>query len=392
MKDKNKRFKKRKLTDAEQEKEMYAICSSILAICLISLLFISGIVPSPIFKGSITGYAVFDRNLTPTIVKEETYVSYDNLSFENITQELALNAILQAEKDMLEMQEAGFGIVWVNDTLIEAKKYFEGENYTALLKQIEAIKDTEKKEKAKALLIKAQERIGIPVDYKLVLEGTKAINERKTKTYEIRDLIRASELGIKEFEREAQEKLETQRKSFVGMAFGLGTKDSEEEGLNATPLYEILSNAETEYKEERFEEAINLLTEIEPKIDEIKSENTLVKTIYRAGKETTINFIKEHYIAIIITLVIIIIIFLLSYNRIMVIILNRRIKDMDVEKDVLTELMKKAQKDRYSKGLIPKQTYEIKMAKYKERMQEIKQQMPVVQTRLDKLAKMKRIV
>ena len=33
-----------------------------------------------------------------------------------------------------------------------------------------------------------------------------------------------------------------------------------------------------------------------------------------------------------------------------------------------------------------------KMLKYKERMQEIKQQLPVVQARLDKLAKMKRIV
>ena len=76
----------------------------------------------------------------------------------------------------------------------------------------------------------------------------------------------------------------------------------------------------------------------------------------------------------------------------MVKVLNKRIKDMNVEKDVLTELMKKAQSDYYSKGIIPKQTYEIKLSKYKERMQQIKQELPVVESRLDKLAKMKRIV
>lgn len=358
--------KNKSLTEIEQEKSMYIICFSILAICLILLLFLQLDTSTFIFDGSITGAVVSDINLTPTIIEEKRpYIIYENISLGNITQELALNAILQAEKDMEEMQVAGFGIAWVNDTLIEAKKYFEGENYTALLGEIYKISDLEKREKAKTLVIEAQKKIGVPVDYELVLEKTKVINERKAQAYEIKDLIRAAELRIKDFA---------------------------QTGLNATALFELLSNAKTEFKEERFEDSIGLLNKIEPKINEIESENTLVKTIYRVGKETTINFIKEHYIAIIITLIILIIIFLLSYNRVMVKILKRKLYDMGVEKDVLTELIKKAQSDYYSKGIIPKKTYEIKMSKYKERMQQIKEQLPVLQARLDKLSKMKRVV
>ena len=44
----------------------------------------------------------------------------------------------QSQTDSNGLTDAN-GIVWANDTLIEAKKYFEGENYTALLNEIEKI-------------------------------------------------------------------------------------------------------------------------------------------------------------------------------------------------------------------------------------------------------------
>ncbi len=352
---------KKGLTDIEQEKEMYTICFAILAICLISLLVLSGNVQFSIFNGQIAGAVVLEQNIS----QEELIIDYKNISFENITQELAFNALLQAERDMLEMQGNGFGVVWVNDSLIEAKKYFKGEDYTSLLKEIWRIKDNKTRENAQNLLIGAQKRIGVNVDYKKVLEKTKAINERKVKAYEINDYIVASELRIKEMEKT---------------------------GLNMSGALDILNSAKIEFKEERYDNAIKLLAQIEPKIDEIKSENNLVKTIYRAGKETTLNFIKEHYIAIIISFTVLIIIFLLSYNRVMVIILNKKIDDMNIEKEVLDDLMRKSQSDYYSKVVIPKKTYDIKINAYKERMLQIKQQMPVVEARLEKLSKMKRIV
>lgn len=210
-----------------------------------------------------------------------------------------------------------------------------------------------------------QEKIGIPVDYKLVLEKTKAISERKAKAYEINDYIRASELRIKEIEKT---------------------------GLGMGPASGILNNAKTEFKEERYEEAVNLLTEIEPKIDEIKSENTLVKTVYRTEKENIISLIKEHYPILLMFLGLLLVTSILSYNRVMIAVLRRKIKDMDVEKDAIIELMKKAQRDYFAKWDITKQTFEIKMAYYKDKMAEIKQKLPVAETLLEKRLHSKRVL
>jgi len=322
--------------------DIYVALLGILAVCFVISLFTSGLLSLSSFKGSITGAVVIG----------------------DATQETALNALLQAEKDMQEMRSAGFGVVWVNDTLIEAKKYFEGEDYTDLLKDLMRIRDPEKREKAKALIIEAQEKIGYPVDYEKVLEKTKEISKRKAQAYDITDSIGVYGSRIKKFE----------------------------DTMDMTEALEILDKARTEFEEERYDGAVKLLSQIDQKIEDIRSENTIVRALYRASKETTLNFIKEHYIGISITLIIFIAVFLLSYNRIRVKTLNKKIKDMEIEKQVLTELMKKAQTERYKKATMPKKTYDTKMARYKERIQQIKQQLPVVQARLDKLAKMKRIV
>ena len=54
--------------------------------------------------------------------------------------------------------------------------------------------------------------------------------------------------------------------------------------------------------------------------------------------------------------------------------------------------MKKAQTDYFAKGDITKQTYEIKISKYKERLVELKQKLPVDEALLDKRLKSKRVL
>lgn len=341
-----------------EEKSMYGICFITLVSCLFLLGFLGFNTPN-----GVTGFAVYETQEED--VFEEEVISYENESLRNITQKTALDAILQAENDMGEMQEAGFGIVWVNDTLIEAKKYFEGENYTALLKDIEKINDTERREKAKQLLIAAQESIGVEVDYKQVVEKAKAIDKRKKKSYEIKDLIRASELRVTEFR---------------------------QKGVDTSEVEAVLSDAIDEFGNERYEDAENLLEGIDGKLIELSAETTLVKTIYRAGKEKFTVFIKDHYRELLLLLGSLLIIAILFYNRIKIAMLRREIKDMKVEKTVLEDLMKKAQSDYFIKGDIAKETFEIKIAKYKERLVEIKQKLPVSEALLEKRLKAKRVL
>lgn len=338
-----------------EEKAMYAICFSTLFISLF-LLVLLGFDSA----NTITGAVVYE---TPTSIEEA--INYENISIENITQKTVLNAILQAERDMQEMAEEGFGIIWVNDILLEAKKYFEGENYSVLLGEIEDINDTVQRERAKALLLTAQEKIGISVDYTKVLEKTRAINDRKAMAYEINDLIRASELRINEFA---------------------------QQGLDTSEIDAILSNAADEFENERYENAEDLLKSIEDELIDLSAETTLVRTVYRAGRENIAVFVKEHYKGLLLTLVLFLITAVFLYSRIMVAILRHQILDMKVEKEVLEDLMKKAQTDYYAKTSISKQSFEIKMSKYKERLAELKRKLPVVESQLEKRLKYKRIL
>ena len=333
---------------AKEEKRMYSISFSIIILCFILLLFIN--IKEPYPKDSLTGYAVLNEDN-----EEETNV------IRNITEKQVLDAILQAEKDMEEMIGAGFNVQWVNDTLIEAKKYFKG-NYTALLKEIKELNKTET-EKIKELLIKAQE--SLETNYSLVLEKTELISKRKEKAYELHDSIKASELRINELNNS---------------------------GLLTDEISDLFNSLKNEFKNERYEESEQFLENLNNKIAEGSAEAVLLTTIYKAGKDNFVNFIKENYTLIIIILIIIIIISLLFYNRIMIRILKKKIQDNKIEKEILEELMKKNQMDYFSKGMISKDTYGIKADKYKERLEEIKRTIPVLEDKLDKFSRMKRII
>ncbi|MFH2028356.1 MAG: hypothetical protein ABIJ08_04420 [Nanoarchaeota archaeon] len=304
------------------------------------------------------------RDLTPTIVEQRVNIDYSTISDKNITKELALNAILQAEEDIAEMESNGWGVSWPKDQLLEAKKYLEVDDYAILLVQARKISDLEQRKKAIDLLTAAQAKSG-KVDYDAVLTHTKNINDRRLKAYEISDFIKITELRI---------------------------SDIESTGLDLSLVSLLLSDAKKEFDGERYNEAISMLQQIEPKIVDIQADNTLAKTIYRMGRENTLNFIMDNYIAIIISLVIFTAIFLFSYNRFMIFKLNTKIDDMKMEHKVLKDLIKRAQMDYYSEGKITKKTYETKLAKHKDRILQIKEQTPVLRSRLNRLRKFKRFI
>lgn len=54
---------------------------------------------------------------------------------------------------------------------------------------------------------------------------------------------------------------------------------------------------------------------------------------------------------------------------------------MKAEQEVLVKLMKKAQEERFKKNIISGLVYNIRMKKYQEREQEIKQELPVLEDR-----------
>jgi len=64
---------------------------------------------------------------------------------------------------------------------------------------------------------------------------------------------------------------------------------------------------------------------------------------------------------------------------------------MKAEKEVLMRLMKKAQEDRFKKNIISGLVYNIRMKKYQEKLNNIKQDLPVLGDKLRRLSKNKNV-
>jgi len=240
---------------------------------------------------------------------------------QNATSTEAVQAIAQAEKDMKEMQDAGFGIVFINDTLLEARN---------------ALNKT---------------------DYELVIEKTRLISERKLQAYNISDSLRALELGIKELEAL---------------------------NLNISKVRELLNKSMTTFQEERYEEAEELIEEAYAELNSKRAEATIVQVRIRAVRENIISFVRENWLHLIIGIASSSAIGYIIYNRIMIIRTKNQIKDLGIEQEVLKNLMKRAQSDYFQKRTLTRGSYEIKIKKYKERMLETKELLPVLKARVEK--------
>lgn len=276
----------------------------------------------------------------------------------NVTEEDALNAILHAEEDVKEMAEAGFGTAYVGDALNEAKRAFEGVNLTALLKEAEEINDTQKREYVTELLLTARRTIEgekVEANYTLVVEKAREISVRKQKAYEISDSLRALELRI---------------------------KDVDVKGLNTTKAKEFYVLAAAAFENENYDEAVELAFQGNKDLSNVEAEATLLRARYDAARGNIISYMEQNARKILLILGIFSLLGFVFYNRLTAAMTRRKLQDMELERGVLTELMKKAQIERFEKGSLPKRAYEVRMGKYRERMLEINRTIPVLRAKL----------
>jgi uncharacterized membrane protein len=272
-----------------------------------------------------------------------------------VTEEQAMSALLQAEEDIQEMADAGFSTTLANDAFTEAKKAFTGENYSKMLADTEKINDTKRREEVKRLLLAAQEvAAGAVTDYNLVVEKADEIREIKERAFEINDLLKALEMRI----------------------------DDLKDTVDVSDVEEIKRNAEKEFNEESYDKAEEIANEGFNLLDTKAAEATQLKLMYKGGKEAVINFVKENWLGILIGVISAVIIILILHKMILVILLKAKLKDLMLEKDVLNDLIKIAQKERFQKGTITKKEYDIKVIRFKQRLVEVNKETPIVEAKL----------
>ncbi len=272
-----------------------------------------------------------------------------------VTKEQAKSALSRAEEDITEMSEAGFSVERVNTTYQEARVAYYGENYTKLLKETESINDTKKREEAKELIIAAKEAMkGQETDYATVIQKTKEIEEIKERAFEVNDLITALEMRSGELE---------------------GT-------INVTIVRQLLEEARAKFRQEAYDEAEELANKGFDELDKRAAEATQLKLMYKQGRESLTSFVKNNWLWIIIVAAAAFIVGFATYRITRRELLKRRLKNLKLERDILNDLIKKAQVDRFQKGQITKKEFEIKVQRFKERLVEVNKEIPIVMGKL----------
>ena len=260
-----------------------------------------------------------------------------------VTSKDALQAISESESIIAEMQANNFSTVYMNDNLIEAKIVFGQAQYASILRDSNSTESEKQKARTALKLVNWKE-----ITYEDVLVYTEEIKTRKETAFLLSDEISVAELKLPSAS-EATKK--------------------------------ILENARIAFSEERYNDAEKLILEFNAAVEQENAQASLLAGMRKGAK----NFFQRYWIQILVLLIAAIVAGYFTYKKLEKKMTANRIKKMKIEETVLNGLMKKTQEERFKENKISGLVYNIRMKKYQERLQEIKEELPVLEDRLKDL-------
>jgi len=259
----------------------------------------------------------------------------------DITREEAVNSINEAKQEIEEVVDQNISTDSLNALLLEAENALERADLSASLDNSDIDEATKEAIDYAGYL------------YEDVLIYTNEIGEKKNQIYIIIDSIFVLELEIEEYKNE---------------------------GIDITETETRLSEIKVEFEQEHYTAAEEILEEAHFKLEEAKLETTSINIITNASK----TFFEKYWYEILIILIIIIVVLYFIGKRIKISKIKSRINKLKAEEKSLKELIKKTQRERYSKKGLPASIYELRIKKYKEKINEIQHTLPVLKAKLRK--------
>ena len=248
----------------------------------------------------------------------------------------ARSAIDLAKIDMQEMMDSGFSIIRINDTIAEATNYYDAQ---------------------KAL----EEKTG-QGDYSTVISLTDKISSIKKEAFDTYDELSALKKKL----------------------------DESSQKQDAAEAEAIYNEAMQEFKDERYAQANDKIEECYAKIIELQAAFTRVKAIYEASTKTIAGFFSRNYVTILIVLGVLLVLYIALRRRIYRAIIRRKIRKLELEKEILNDLIRKAQEEYFKKGAISEGNYRIRVTKFAELIRDINRQIPIMTMKLEKETELKK--
>ena len=321
---------------------------------LILILMITGIASAYVpvrYAGNETG-AITEENLTATN------------SIPVITEEDALAALAEIQKDIEDMKYAKIGTVYMQDKLYEAKEAYTGRNITQILAEINKLSNESRREYADLLIEAtknlAQNKTKIGENYTKTVEIAANVRARKNQAFAMMDELTLLELKIASLNRKIADYTESDR---------------------------IYDRAREAFNQERYDESAGLINETYSKITEITVESSRARAVLKASQRTIGKYAQKYWPELIIAFIILGITGIYGYDKIKYYRLHKRTKEMLAEQKAIDRLLKKAQAEYFQEGKISKATYTMKMTQLKERKSSIRSEYPVLEKELQDMKK-----
>lgn len=155
------------------------------------------------------------------------------------------------------------------------------------------------------------------------------------------------------------------------------------QGLDVSLAKEKFDLLEEAFYEERYSEVELLIDDLRLILEESRSEASVLASLNSSLRNFFVKNFKE-IIGVIVVVGIISWLFLYLNSRR---ILKKRIRKMKAEEKVLNKLILKTQEKRFKEGTISGLVYNIRIKKYKEKLSEIGQRLPVLEQKLKRQKK-----
>lgn len=236
-------------------------------------------------------------------------------------------SLVSAHIDMQKMVEQGFSVTKYNDTIFLAKWIFEGE-----------------------LALEAAEK---RADYSLVMGKIFELEDLKNSAYRSLDELTALQLAM-----------------------------NQTEGIDIAPVMEIYREAEQEFLAERYEQCLALIDRAYEKISELEALQTKVLAFAEATSRSIVQFYSERWVELTIIEAAAAITILLSYRRIGILLLKRKIRGLGKRRNSIRDLVAKTQSEYFGSGELNEATYRIRTRKYAELIRDINRQIPLLKAEL----------
>jgi hypothetical protein len=247
------------------------------------------------------------------------------------TKEEALDSIDGIHDIIDEMKAANFSVLMIEDLFEQTNNLFSGQ---------EAIEDA-----------------GDEADYTFIIKNYNDIKILRDRAFSIDDEIFSISSMI---------------------------DDLESRGIDVSTIDVKFLELETEFGNGRYDQSEELIEELYADVSEAEAESAQVSALYESSRKTLTGFLEDNWQVIIIVGTFLIASVLLFYNEFHVYRLNNRKKRLHFEKHVVTDLIRKVQRQYFENRQLSEGQYTIKISKFRELIRDIDRMLPIINEKLAK--------